>query len=810
MADGLGEYRAKRDFARTAEPDGTASKARAGRSFVVQKHAATRLHYDFRLEWKGVLLSWAVTRGPSADMSQKRLAVRTEDHPLDYGGFEGTIPKGEYGGGTVMLWDRGTWDPLTDFATALEEGKLKFTLHGVRMKGNWTLIRMKPEGKRENWLLIKERDDFMTDDPDGLTEAGAASIATGRTMEEIAAGKLVPAERASSKTDRRKPAPGFREVQLATLVADAPEGDEWCHETKFDGYRCLAAVGKGGARLFTRAGNDWTTEFGALGGAFDDLPCKSALIDGEVMAGKITGSAFSSLKAALSSGDPLVFYAFDLLEIDGRDLTGEPLLDRRARLAKLIGNTADGMLRMSEHIEGHGPEVFRRACEAGAEGIISKRADAPYRAGRNADWLKIKCTRRQEFVIGGYSPSDKKGRPFASLLVGTFEGGVLHYRGRVGTGFDEAGLAQIEKAMTARKTSPFDDVPGVIARSARWLRPDMVAEVAFAEFTDEGHIRHGSFQGLREDKPAERVRIETPQAPDGKIGGIAITHPDRVIYPGAGVTKREVALHYQRVAERMLAIAGQRPVSLLRCPDGIGGEHFFQKHAGHGFGAFKHVSITENGGAKGDFLCATKVDALIEAAQMGTVEFHVWGARIDRLDRPDRLVFDLDPDEGLGWKQVRGAALLIRDRLEGAGLASVPVLSGGKGVHVCVILRRDHGWETIKGFAKAFAHMLASERPAQFTATMAKASRKGRIFIDWMRNERGSTAVSPWSLRAREGAPVAVPVTWKELRTIKAANVFRIGEIEARLALDCPYAEAARKPQRLTADTIDRLLAPSG
>lgn len=795
-SDRLSDYRAKRDFTRTTEPEGADAHA-DGRSFVIQKHDATRLHYDLRLEWEGAMLSWAVTRGPSADPAQKRLAVRTEDHPLDYRTFEGTIPKTDYGGGTVMIWDRGFWAPDEDFAAGLAAGKLKFTLLGQRMTGKWALVRMARAERRENWLLIKERDGAVGDDPDGLTRTHDRSVATGRTMAEIASGAKATA------TARRSARPAFRAVQLATLRAAAPEGGDWIHETKFDGYRCLAAVGAGGARLYTRAGNDWTARFTGLAYAFDTLPCRNALIDGEVMAATVTGSAFSSLRWALERGDPLVFYAFDLLTLDGTSLVDLPLLDRRARLATLLSTRpALGVLRMSEHIVGGGPEIFRHACEAGGEGIVSKRADSPYRPGRSGDWLKIKCVRREGFVIGGLSSSTRRGRPFASLLVGAWEDGRLVYRGRVGTGFDEAAYEALGRGVEPVPDCPFDAVPAPIAKGARWVRPDLVAEVAFAELTADGHIRHGSFRGLRAAPPP----APSPDAP--RIAGIAITHGSRIVFPDAGVTKRDVAAHYARVAERMLAIGGHRPLSLLRCPDGIGGERFFQKHAGHGFEAFGRVSITDSSGQPADCLTASTPAALIQGAQMGMVEMHIWGARTDRIERPDRIVFDLDPDEGLGWPHVRDAAEEIRARLNRIGLASVPVLSGGKGVHVCVILRRDHGWETVRGFAKTFAHLLAAERPETFTAALSKARRKGRIFIDWMRNERGATAIAPYSLRARPNASVAMPVTWEALVEAEGPDIVRIADVGDLLARPCPYLGAMQHPQRLTADTVRRMEAP--
>lgn len=808
--DRLAEYNARRDFGQTEEPAGAPGEARSDElCLVVHKHDASHLHYDFRLEWNGALLSWAVTKGPSSDPGTKRLAVRTEDHPLDYGGFEGTIPQDQYGGGTVMLWDRGTWVPRGDVEKGLKDGKLKFTLQGERLQGGWALVRMRGGDKRENWLLIKERDDYALDDADTLTESHDRSVKTGRTMEDIAEGREERATPAN-KPKRGEPRPEFRRPQLATLVDEAPEGDGWIHETKFDGYRCLAALGKGGTRLYTRSGKDWSDRFAALEGAFAPLPCECALIDGEVMARSVSGSAFSSLQRALSNGDALVFYAFDLLERDGDDMTDLPQIERREELIALLsGVPKSGPLRISEHVRGHGPDAFEKACEAGAEGIISKRADATYRGTRTKNWRKVKCTRRQELVIGGFSPSDKD-RPFASLLLGAWERGKLRYRGRVGTGFDSDAFEALEKAFTPRKTSPFAQVPRSVAKDAHWLRPDLVAEVVFTEFTDDGHIRHASYLGLRDDKKAKDVTMEKPHN-DTNIAGVNISSPEREVFPDAGCTKRDIACHYDRLGKRMIEASGHRPLSLLRCPEGISGNCFFQKHPGKGWPeALQHIDIKEKDGEMAEYLYATRPQALVAAAQMGVIEFHIWGARVDRLERPDRMVFDLDPDEGLDWQDVQGAAFDLRDRLDDLGLASVPVVTGGKGVHVCLQLRRSHDWEAVRNFAKTVAHVMAETEPDRYTATMSKAKRKGRIFIDWLRNERGQTAIAPYSLRARPGAPVAMPVSWDELQRLDTPNGFTISDARERLEDPCPYLDAAGDLQSLTQQTVARLEKSSG
>ncbi len=822
----LAEYNAKRDFKRTREPKGEVAKGRGkALSFLVQKHAARRLHYDLRLEWDGVLLSWAVTRGPSDAPSEKRLAVRTEDHPLSYGTFEGTIPQGEYGGGTVMMWDQGSWEPLHDVDEGLKSGMLHFVVHGQRMKGGWALIRMPPRGreKRENWLLVKERDEGATDDPSHLTDAFVDSVVSGQSMDEIAEDRKSPVWESNRGRDESPPArkapertgtrPKFRKPQLATLVEAAPAGDDWLHEAKFDGYRCLVALGRGGDRYYTRSGLDWTDKFAALAGAFDELPCQSALIDGEVMAQWRTGgSSFNALQAALKDGAPLVFFAFDLLSLDGKDLGRLPQSERTERLEHLLEGHENDALRLSQSVLGHGAEAYEHACKAGGEGIICKRADAPYVSARTRAWVKVKCTKRQEFVVGGWAPSDKKGRPFSSLLLGQFVDGKLQYRGRVGAGFDQRTLGAVAGRMKelAQAKNPFAEVPREVRR-AHWVKPELVAEVDFTEITDDGNIRHGVFLGLREDKPAETVAPEKAEkmparkkGRDPEVAGIRISNPDREMFPGAGVTKLDVASYYAEVGDRMLQIAGRRPVSLVRCPGGIDSQCFFQKHANQGFPKqLKEVDVEEKDGSVQPYLYATTPAALVAAAQMGTIEFHIWGAHIDKLDRPDRLVLDLDPDEGLSFDATRAAAVEVRDLLAGIGLDSSPILTGGKGVHVAMPLRRTISWETLKQFARAFATLLAQSQPDRYVATMSKAKRKGRVFIDYLRNERGSTAIAPYSVRARKGATVATPVTWDELAALEAANVFHIYNIGERLAAPCPAAALA--PQSITKATIDAM-----
>ncbi len=813
-ADKLATYVAKRDFTRTAEPAGGAATL-GGNSFIVQKHAASRLHWDFRLELDGVLLSWAVTKPPSTDPAVKRLAVRTEDHPLDYATFEGSIPKGEYGGGTVMLWDRGTWENEADPRAGMKKGKLHFTLTGERMKGEWVLIRLKPEGKAENWLLGKIADDFAT----GVDLDFDASVATGRTMAAIAAGEPVnPAPVATRGSRRKAVLPAFRQPQLATLVDRPPTGNGWLHETKYDGYRALVAVADGKAVAYSRSGLDWTARFGGVPAACAALPCASALIDGEVVALNPAGRPdFSTLQAALKDGGPLLYFAFDLLELDGADLADLPLVERKAKLAALLA-AAPPPLHYSEHVRGGGEALFAALCGQGYEGVVAKRADGKSRPGRSGSWLKAKCTHRQEFVIGGWSRSDK-GRGFASLLLGVQEAEGLRYAGRVGTGFDDRMLEELTAKLAVLKAerSPFaGKLDAAARRGATFVCPVLVAEVAFAEFTADGSVRHASFLGLREDKAASEVVAEAPPAPTpasakrktGRTGtarpeatappsptatgkaavlpdrhGVRITSPDRIVFPEVGLTKAALVDYYAVIADVMLEDTGGRPISLVRCPQGRAKTCFFQKHDSGMFSDAVHtVDVAEADGKTEPYIYVDTPEGLLNCVQMGTIEFHGWGSRVADLERPDRLVIDLDPDEELDFAVVKTAAVLVRDRLRERGLASFPLLTGGKGVHIVAPLVPAAEWPAVKAWAHAFASGLEAEMPAAFVATMSKAKRKGRIFVDWLRNQRGATAVMPFSVRARAGAGVAVPVTWDQLAETSAGNAFSAVDPAAVLA----------------------------
>ena len=807
----LDAYNAKRDFARTREPKGEVA-AKGGNSFVVQKHDATRLHWDFRLEIDGVLKSWAVTKGPSIDPADKRLAVRTEDHPLSYGDFEGIIPSGEYGGGTVMLWDRGLWAPVAGKSAAdLDKGHLHFTLAGERMKGEWLLVRMKgrPGEKRENWLLRKVADGDAGEG-DTLVDRALTSVLTGRSMAQIAAdkagaqslagvkgkafaGKMQAARdhNATVNAAPRKRAgrlPPVAKPQLATLVDAVPVGNDWLHEIKFDGYRALVAVAGDKVRVSTRNGLDWTDKFGPLVGAIAALDLPPALIDGEIVAlGPDGNPSFSALQAVLKRGHgaqredtPFHFFAFDLLALEGKDMKPLPLIERKERLEALLKNAAPPV-QVADHVIGAGEALYRSLCGAGQEGIIAKRVDAPYRAGRTKSWVKVKCTRRQEFIIIGHVASSAKGRPFKSLLLAQRDGKALVYKGKVGTGFDTDMMAGLADAMAPIETAtPPADVPRTDARGATWVKPKLVAEIAFAEFTADGRVRHASFLGLRIDKAARQVTPEKPAPAPRPTDVVPISNRDRIIFPESGQTKGELADYYAAVAPLMLPFAANRPISLVRCPQGRAKKCFFQKHDSGAFGkAVRQVPIREKDGGSEDYIYVTDSAGLLACVQMGTIEFHGWASRVDAVERPDRMIFDLDPDEGMDFARVKTAARDIRARLSDLGLISFAMLSGGKGVHVVVPLNPGHDWDRHKDFASRFAQALSKAEPDRFVATMSKAKRKDKIFIDWLRNQRGSTAVLPYSARARPGAPVAIPIDWDELDDMKDAHPFTIGDGDA-------------------------------
>lgn len=880
MAEKLAKYRQMRDFEKTAEPSGRTPVQASNRlRFVIQKHAATRLHYDFRLELDGVFKSWAVTRGPSRDPADKRLAVATEDHPLNYGDFEGTIPKGQYGGGSVMLWDRGYWapEPGVDPHKALKAGELKFVLEGERLRGGWVLVRMKRDrtgGKRENWLLIKHRDEGVVEG-DRLLEEAVTSIASGREMAAITAGtgrrpkpfmagRSKAAARADAvwasepkptmsppaKTVRAKPVganaakaapaqkkpnkasglPDFIEPQLCKSVERPPQGKGWGHEIKFDGYRLQLRVKDGQARLKTRKGLDWTPQFQAIADQAQVLP--DGLYDGEAVALDENGAPdFPALQAALSEGrsQDLIFFAFDALFLDGEDLRPLALRARKARLEAVLTKAAKGLkgqIRPVAHFESAGDAVLQSACRLALEGVVSKRLDAPYRSGRGDDWQKSKCRAGHEVVIGGWTGA--KGQ-LRSLLAGVYRGDHLVYVGRVGTGFGAATVARVlpELEAHAARTSPFSG-PGAPRKGegVNWAKPELVAEIEFAGWTGGGMVRQAAFKGLRADKPAAEVEAETPEpaqsarlaepspatvqpdkpgrtpAPAGAttVMGVVISSPDKALWPrsadqDAPLTKTDLARYFEAVGPWMLDHIRGRPCSIIRAPDGIGGQTFFQRHAGKG--ASNLIAQVQVEGDKQPYLQIDRVEALAALAQMGAIELHPWNCREGDPERPGRLVFDLDPGPGVTFDDVVQAARDVKERLEALGLVAFCKTTGGKGLHVVTPLAKARGldWEAAKAFAQGLAQRMAADDPDLYVAVMSKARREGRIFVDYLRNSRLATAVAPLSPRAREGAGVSMPLTWGQVRKGLDPLRFTVRTVPALLARTeawADYADAER------------------
>jgi len=766
----LDPYHRKRRFDRTSEPSGDAAGEAGGHSFVIQKHAARRLHYDFRLELDGVLKSWAVTRGPSLIAGEKRLAVHVEDHPLSYGGFEGTIPKGEYGGGTVIVWDRGTWQPIGDPDHGYEKGHLEFELDGEKLKGRWNLVRMngKASEKRDNWLLIKANDDAAQpeDAPDILTQRPDSVVTSGSTL------------------------PDFIEPSLATLSKKPPEGAAWLHEIKFDGYRLQARIESGKVRLLTRTGLDWTERFGPhIRAALAGLSVETALIDGELIVENGHGASdFSALQEDLSAGrtDRFQFYAFDLLYLNGRDLRGLPLSERKASLQTLI-EADQALVKFSADFDEAGAMILHHACRLGLEGIVSKRRTAKYRSGRHKDWLKSKCALRQEFVIAGYVLSSSSKQAIGSLVLGYYEGDRLILAGRVGTGFSASVAGDLYRrlAAEAKTNSPFAaPLSAAEAHGVQYVNPTLVAEVEFRSWTAEHHLRHAAFLGLREDKPAIEVERET----DSNAGrqqpprtAVALTHPDRLYWPALGITKAGLADYYAPVWRRIAPFIVGRPLSVLRGPGGIGKPCFFQKHGWKGMS--RSIKTLPDPAHPDDqpLLMIDDFDGLIGLVQGGVLEIHPWGASAAALDQPDMVIFDLDPGPDVGWAAIVESARQVRSMLEERGLTPFVKTSGGKGLHVVVPLKPEADWSRIKPWTKSIADLLAHEQPDRYVAVTTKAKRQGRILIDYLRNGRGATAVAPYSPRARPSAGISMPLAWDELETIDSGDYFTLTTAVTRL-----------------------------
>jgi bifunctional non-homologous end joining protein LigD len=914
----LERYRDMRDFKITAEPSGKNKSAKAVKAagpkkseqlpqlpFVIQKHAASHLHYDFRLGWNGVLKSWAVAKGPSYFTGDKRLAVQVEDHPMEYGGFEGIIPQGQYGGGTVMLWDQGTWSPQpghTDVDQGLRAGSLKFTLHGTKMKGNWALVRMGGKAANErkpNWLLIKEHDSFeYTGKDKPITEAKPDSVVTGRNLDEIARNedhvwnsketakgnawyrkdepRTVVAAHSSHKHSPGKLAPpagtpeeklpGFLLPQLALQSTTPPKGNGWLHELKLDGYRIQARKNGSNVQLLTRTGLDWTHRMKTVAAQLQDLPAETAILDGELVVLAPNGTtSFADLQAAFQEGvkKPLTYFAFDLLHLNGHNLRGLPLVERKSLLAQLLKNSGE-FVRLSEHLESSGEDVFHKACEFHAEGIICKRSTSVYSPGRSSEWLKLKCIHEQEFVIGGFTLPSNGSHGIGALLLGYYEdrkagakdaAKKLIYAGRTGTGFTQKTHRLLRDQLDGLRQNiiPFDNPPTEAKRGAIWVKPQLVAQINFATWTADNLVRQAAFKGLREDKPATEVHREEPgispkpraakhashsthaplaaktavrparRAPakpsktssrqtakssskqPAESAPVRLTHPDKVLDAETQLTKQQLADYYWAIAPHMLPHIAGRPLSLVRCPEGSEQPCFYQKHVSHMLPpGIESIDVPDKKTGKPEpYITLSTPEALAGLAQMGVLEVHPWGSRNDDLEHPDRIIIDLDPDLSIPWSTIASSAAEVRKQLKKLGLESFLKLTGGKGLHVVAPIEPRHDWATVKQFAHAFVLQMEKADPQLYLTKMTKSARKDRIYLDYLRNERGATAVAPYSPRARAGAAVSLPLHWADLK-LAERPVFHVAAFDqwkSRLTRD-PWKQLLETSQRLTPEML--------
>ncbi|HEY4135134.1 MAG TPA: DNA ligase D [Alphaproteobacteria bacterium] len=809
----LRTYRKKRDFTKTQEPSGGPRAAKdKDAHFVVHKHDASHLHFDLRLEMNGVLKSWAVPKGPSLDPADKRLAVEVEDHPLEYGGFEGSIPKGQYGGGTVQLWDRGPLHYEGDVApsTALKKGDLKFTVDGEHMRGSWALVRMvRRNEKRNNWLLIKHKDAYAKTGKAADIASIDESVKSGRSMAEIAgdkpAKKSAKAKKAAPKKQAVKKAAAkklprkaaFIKPQLATLAEHPPGTGDWIHEVKFDGYRVQCQVRDGEAVCYSRKGLDWTHRFSEI--AEDCSGLGDCILDGEVVALNARGETdFSALQAALSEEktDKLVYYVFDLLAEGGGDLRELPLSERKARLEALLDG-APNRIRYVSHFDEAGEAVLKSACRMAFEGVVSKRAEASYQSGRNASWLKTKCRGREEFVVGGYWPGSS-GKGIGALLVGLPQGKSFAYKGRVGTGYNQAVVSKLLPQLRKLKVkaSPFEGTQPASLKGLIWVKPQLVAEVEYAGWTADGILRQAAFKGLRDDKSAAEVGQDRARkvVASGKAGAVVLTNPDKKLWPDDGVTKADLAAYFRAVGPALLRFIQGRPISILRIPDGIGAQQIFQRHRMGGMSALiEDVKLSKE---RQPYLMVNRVEGLEALAQLGTAELHAWGATADDIERPDQFTIDLDPDPAVSFADLKKATLEVRDHLESLGFAAYLKLTGGKGLHVVTPLEPAADWERTKTFAHQFVSTIAEADPKRFVTVATKARRKGKIFLDYLRNGRGATAIVPWSPRARPGAPISLPVPWSLLEKARTMPVFTIKTLKAAEKASDPWRnfDKDRKP----------------
>ncbi|MEH6389694.1 DNA ligase D [Pseudomonas profundi] len=865
MAEALEEYNRKRDFGATPEPSGASKSKRSGKrgkaehalQFCIQKHDATRLHYDFRLELDGTLKSWAVPKGPSLDPKSRRLAVHVEDHPLDYATFEGNIPEGHYGAGDVIVWDRGVWIPEGDPREAYQKGKLKFELQGEKLAGSWNLVRTNMDGKKEQWFLIKSKDDAARPAAEyDVTEEQPHSVLSDRTIvPKRRGGKAVkpqPVEKAPAKKTGNKQStelgdakqaelPDILKPELATLVESVPDGD-WRYEIKFDGYRIMARIDDGDVRLFTRNGHDWTTKMPRQAEALAGLGLQTAWLDGEMIVANDEGVPdFQALQNAFETNKSgaIVYYLFDMPYLNGMDLRKVPLEQRRAALAKVMERSEDDILRFSEDFEESPEAMLNSACQMKMEGLIGKRAGSSYVSRRSNDWIKLKCSHRQEFVIVGFTDPKGSRSAFGALLLGLHDedSGELRYAGKVGTGFNEATLRRVHeqlKPLEVKKAAVVNPPTGADARGVHWLKPQLLAEVAYAEMTKDGSVRHAVFHGLRSDKPAEDITHERPAMTKSKksaadkpgtksksktseksaptktgksstSGNFRITHPKRVIDASSGATKGQLAEYYARTADWTLPHLANRPVALVRAPEGLSGELFFQKNPDRL--SIPNIETMGKEYSGQPVMMINSPEALIGAVQMSTIEFHTWNATSADLERPDRFILDLDPDPALPWKAMIEATQLTLAVLDELGLTAFLKTSGGKGIHLVIPLKPKDDWAQVKAFSQAIVKHMAKLLPDRFSAVSGPKNRVGRIFIDYLRNSQGATTICAYAARTREGMPVSVPIYRDEIDDLKAANTWTIHNLHERLGeLDSdPWEGYEKARQTITADMRKRL-----
>lgn len=853
----LKEYHRKRHFKRTPEPYGKGHKGKAKYSYVIQKHAASHLHYDFRLELHGVLKSWAVPKGPSLDPSVKRLAMHVEDHPIEYADFEGVIPADQYGGGTVMVWDEGTWEPLDEHPMkAYFAGELTFDLHGEKLKGRWKLIKIKnSDAKNDNaWLLFKIKDEYSKKESvEKITISQPRSVTTNRSLEEIAANadrvwtrrgeedkKKVKKTQYAKKPikinldeiegaiETKFPAAIYPE--LATLVSDPPTSDQWLHEVKWDGYRLLAAVNKRAIKLYTRHQNDWTNRFPKIEKALRSLRLPSAVLDGEVVALDENDQAnFQMLQNSMQENyqrSPLIYYVFDLLYYDGYSLLNVPLIERKHLLeTQIFAKHNNEYIRYNDHIIGNGQKVFKNACDLGLEGIISKRVHSVYFERRTKDWLKVKCNKRQEFVIVGYTETASSRKYFRALLLGFYnKNKQLQYCGKVGTGFTELSLRQVATSLHKyeQKDCPVEFFPLKIPRkNIHWVKPKLIAEVEYFAVTHEGILRHPSFKGLREDKDPKKIIFEIPvdvknvvthtevqrSRKKKSMSKFEFTNLDRVLYPEQGLTKQDLVDYYEYISDRIMPHIRNRPLTIVRCPRGRQAKCFYQKHVTDTVPAsIKSIDIIEKTKTE-PYIYINDFAGLMGLVQMGVLEMHPWGSNNRNIEKPDRLIFDLDPDPKVVWEEVIDCARVIKEFFDYLDLVTFLKTTGGKGLHIVIPIKPEYEWDEIKEISKTMADIIVSINPKKYLATMSKAKRTGKIFIDYFRNSRGATAIATYSTRARKHAPVSTPLSWQELSSELKPDTFNVNNIAKRLESlkKDPWADFFKVKQRLTKNLLKKL-----